>query len=476
MLKENPITKILVDKAEYDWLKQRVVEQDIIINNLQSTLNDIVNKFELQIKTLQTEIYLLKNGRKSHTSSTPPSHDIGKSNSKSLREKSDKQSGGQLDHEGSTLKMVSDPDQIIDHRPAFCKGCGHHLNGITEILTGRKQEIVIPPIEVQYVEHRTYSNACCHCGIENTGEMPSNITAPIQYGNSVSAILAYLFAYQHLPYNRMKTLMYDLFKLSLSEGTIDNLLAKMTQWAMPTYKQIQKRIKQSLIVGGDETGTKINGKKGWFHVWQNSHLTFIVAAMNRGYKTTEEYFEKGFSKAVYVSDCWSAQLKTPAVKHQLCLAHLIRELTNFEEALSCKWSIELKALLKQAINLKREFKQMDYLHPPATVKEIELKLEQSLCIDSDHFHAKIKAFIKRLIKNKDSILTFLYYQEVPFDNNGSERAIRNIKVKNKVSGSFRSENGAKRFAVLRSVIDTTIKNAQDVFAALNLLAKLRPAE
>ncbi len=425
---------------------------------------------ETVVLQLQEEIRLLKNGKKSNTSHTPPSNDIGRSNTKSLREKSGKKSGGQFGHEGSTLLMKEVPDEIINYAPAFCTGCGNELNEESAVLTERKQEIIIPPIQAHYVEHRSYTNNCAHCGITNIGQLPSHLTAPIQYGASVSATLSYLFAYQYLPYKRMKILMNDLFKLPISEGTIDNLLAKMTARAMPVYNQIQARLQESSIVGGDETGTKINGGKAWFHVWQNYCLTFIVAAMTRGYKTTEEYFSKGFSKAIYVSDCWSAQLKTLALKHQLCLAHLLRELANFEEALNCQWSIKIKLILKQAIALKKEFQAEDYLHPPPSVAEIERQLNEMLAVDSVNFHPKTKAFIKRLIKRREHIFTFLHYAEVPYDNNGSERAIRNVKVKNKISGCFRSEAGAKRFAVLRSVIDTATKNTQDVFFAINLLA------
>lgn len=428
---------------------------------------------EAMVVQLQEEIRLLKNGKKSNTSHTSPSHDIGRSNSQSLREKSGKKSGGQKGHEGHTLQLSDAPDEILHYTPDFCERCATPLASAVSTLSERKQELVIPPIKVRCVEHRSYS-ITCRCGYTNVGDMPAHLKGPIQYGTSVSATIAYLFAYQYLSYNRIKSALRDLFGISLSEGTIDNVLAKIAAQAMPSYEHIQKRIQESSVVGGDETGTKINGRKGWFHVWQNSLLTFIVAAATRGYKTTELYFEKGFSKAVYVSDCWSAQLKTPAKKHQLCLAHLLRELTNFEDALQCTWSCELKLLLKKAIVLKQGLQNHDYLHPPPGVIALELQFEKMLEVDVIHFHAKPKAYVKRLRKNKKSVFTFLHYQDVPYDNNGSERAIRNVKVKNKISGSFRSEQGATRFAILRSVIDTTVKNGQDVFNALNLLAKFAP--
>ena len=429
---------------------------------------------QLRIEELEAEIRFLKNGKKSSTSHTSPSHDIGRSNAKSLREKSDKKTGGQSGHEGSTLQMSPSPDEIIDHICNYCTVCSSTLDVSTSILQERKQEIVIPPIQARYIEHRSYSIVCSVCGQDNVSHLPSHLKAPIQYGTSVSATIAYLFAYQYLPYNRIKKMMSDLFNISLSEGTIDNLLAKVTALSIPMYEQIQLRLQESNVVGGDETGTKISGKKGWFHVWQNTKLTFIVAAMTRGYQTTETYFTNGFLKAIYVSDCWSAQLKTPAKQHQLCLAHLLRELTNFEDALKCTWSTDLKVLFKKAIALKQELQTIDYLHPPNSIKELEQTFEKLLEVDATHFHTKTQAFVKRLIKNKNSVFTFLKYQQVPYDNNGSERAIRNVKVKNKVSGCFRTQAGANRFAIIRSVIDTTIKNTQNVFNAINLVANSIP--
>ena len=304
--------------------------------------------------------------------------------------------------------------------------------------------------------------------------MPAQLTAPIQYGGSVAALVSYLSVYQYIPYHRMSVLLKDLFNLPISEGSIDNLLERTAQNALPVYNIIQQKIQQSAVVGSDETGASYGGKKGWFHTWQTIGLTFIAASLNRGYKTIEQYFKDGFPLSIYVSDCWAAQLKVKALLHQICTAHLLRELRNFEDALSCKWSTAVKQLLLDAIALKKQFTPQDYLHPPATVLQMEERLTQLLQHDHSNSHNKIKAFIKRLIKNRNSILTFLHHPKVPPDNNGSEQAIRNVKVKTKISGQFRSERGATRFAILRSVIDTTIKNTRNVFEGLTILANLQP--
>lgn len=426
------------------------------------------------VAQLQEEIRLLKNGKKSNTSHTPPSQDLSRSHQQNSREKSGKRSGGQKGHHGSTLQMKDIPNEIITYAPDFCPNCSSSLDGSFSMIHERRQEIEIPSFEVKYVEHQSLMCTCGYCGHKTAGQLPENIVAPIQYGNNVAAAVTYLSVYQYLPYNRIKKLLNDLFRLAISEGTINNILNKVAQRALPMYKEIQNRISASSIVGGDETGTKINTKKGWFHVWQNPKLTFIVSSLNRGYSTVEEYFKKGFTNAVYLSDCWSSQLKVPALKHQLCFAHLFRELKNFEETFNCEWSSQLKKLFQRAIKLKNEMALNDFPDPPFYACEMETELDNLLKVNSEKFHKKQKAFVKRLIKNRQSIFVFLYHQQVPYDNNGSERAIRNIKVKNKISGCFRSKQGAFNFAVLRSVIDTTIKNTNDVFYAIQLVAKFRP--
>jgi transposase len=432
-------------------------------------LKTLVVSLSEKVKLLEEENKLLRNGRNSNKSSTPPSHDIGRSNSKSLRIKSNRKSGGQQGHEGSTLKMKDTPDKVLDYIPVFCQCCGTDLQNEVSIVIDCKQEVVIPPIEVQYVAHRSHSKKCPRCGIICTVTLPEHLKAPIQYGASISAIVSYLTVYQYMPFKRLAILLKDLFKIPVSEGTIDNLLDRTAQKAESAYQTLRDRIQWDTVVGGDETGCPINRKRGWFYTWQNKGITFIAASLNRGYGTIEKLFPKGFPQAVYVSDCLPAQLKTPAMLHQLCMAHLLRELNNFEDALYCTWSKKMKQLLLDAIALKKQFAEKDYSEPPPSVARIQEQLDSLLAVDCSTYHHKVKAFIKRLVKNKQAILTFLYYESVPADNNSSEQAIRNIKVKAKVSGQFRSEKGAHRFATLRSVIDTTIKNGQNVFQTLTML-------
>lgn len=431
------------------------------------------------IKDLQIEIQLLKNARKSDTSSTPSSHDYGRSNKYNLREKSNKKSGGQIGHKGSSLKMNRNPDEIQKHIPRYCKQCGTEFNADTVFaLHRRKQEVVIPPIQPRFIEYQSYSCACSKCNMQTTTRLPSHLKANIQYGGNIQALITYLSVYQYMPSNRIGKYLKDIMNIPISEGTIYNIIESMSNKATPVYETIKEKVATSKVVGGDESGVKIDGDKAWFWVFQNPLYTFIKVAYSRSYQSITETFPDGFPMSTYVSDSLPAQLKINTKAKQLCLAHLMRELKNFENALNCTWSPKLMQVFKDAISYEKQMTINDYLGTNQKVKEFENQLTQLLGVDYSGKHNKLKAFIKRLMKNRDSIFTFLYHWEVPPDNNGSERAIRNAKVKMKISNQFKSFEFANHYAIIRSVIDTTIKNSKNVFDALSCLAnqKLSTAE
>ena len=448
---------ITILRSEYEGLKREIVELRSLI------------------KELETTISLMKGVRNSRTSSTSPSQDLARSNSFSLRVSSGKKSGGQLGHSGHSLQMSDTPDEIIDHLPLVCNSCGENLQSVPSSSYIGRQLVDIPPVRPVYIEHRSHEKLCPHCGFKNKGVFPERLKAPIQYGPVVEAITGYLSVYQYLPYHRIVGFFKDCFGLPLSGGSIDNFLESLSAKSTSAYQAIQKRIQSDKVVGSDETGCRVNGRKYWFHVWQSRFLTFIVAFAHRSYEVIEKYFADGFLHSVYVSDCYAAQLKTPAKAHQLCIAHLLRELLNFEKNLNSRWSAKMKDLLYSAWNLKRSMTREHYLYPPPQVESINTQLDELLQVDYAKFHEKEQALLKRLIKHRASILTFLYHEKVPPDNNASERAIRNVKVKMKVSGQFRNNDGkgADRYAKIRSVIDTTIKNGQDVYVALLCMANCK---
>lgn len=440
-------------------------------NAMKSELTEL----RLLVVKLHQEIELLKNGKKSNTSSTPTSHDLSKKNKKNnSRTQSNCKVGGQKGHDGFTLKMTETPDQIIEYIPTYCNTCGEILDTNNAKFETKKQEIILPLIVPQYVEHKSFSCICDKCKHKTISKLPSHLRGNIQYGANIVALVAYLSNRQYVAYERVSEFMKDVLNLHISIGTIRNMLCNITQNAQVVYNKLGSLIEKSNVVGGDETGINVNGKQGWIWVFQTKLITYLAFSMSRGYNSITNLFKDGLPLSIYVTDCWAAQLKVKTKSKQICTAHLLRELSNFIDALKCEWSASLKTLLKEAIKLKKTLTENDYKNNKDVIR-IKTELDVLLKIDFNDKHKKVRALIKRLIKNQDFILTFLDFHEVPPDNNASERAIRNAKVKMKVSGQFKTIEGARCFVTIRSIIDTAKKNSQNVYNALCVLAKMNVA-
>ena len=421
---------------------------------------------------LRDKLFKYENPKNSRNSSVPPSKDENRTpKTKSLREQSDRKVGGQKGHEGNTLKMTQTPDEIITYTPDFCGKCGSDIQELQAEFSGKRQVIDIPVVQPFYVEHQVYKKTCS-CGHQTCGSYPKNVNASISYGANTESLIGYLYARQYVPFNRMREMLNDTFGLPISEGGIHELLNRLAQKAAPAYQMIKEKIASSKVVGADETGCKINGIKSWMWAWQNDLVTFIAPSFNRGFATIQSNFEFGFSNAVLVHDCWKSHFQTTAENHQICIAHLLRELNYFIEVHKDPWAINFRLLLIDSLTIKHEMTKEDYYnnHPPK-----DDILQRFGVLLSQKINEKIKdlhAFFKRMTKYKDYLFNFLHYPDVPSDNNGSERAIRNVKVKQKISGQFKSFEGAMNFAILRSITDTAIKNGQNVLNALFVVAEL----
>lgn len=426
------------------------------------------------ISILQARIAELEHRKNSNNSSIPPSKDENRvKRNQSLREKSGRKPGGQKGHKGNMLKMTECPDDVIVHTPQYCNCCGNDLSGQTGRFIGKRQVIELPEVKARYIEHQVYGRKC-QCGHITEGEFPKEIRAHIQYGNSVESLISYFYSRHYVPFLRMKEIMSEIFNLPISEGGIHYLLGRFTRRVKPFYDQIRDRIEQSSVVGSDETGANLNGKLTWFWTWQNDRLTYISHSLNRGGETIKKIFPQGFANAIINHDRWASQINTPAKGHQLCTSHLLRDLVYLVELYKSEWATKLKALLKRSIKLKKSLQPIDYLKGIPERELIESELDKLLCLEINVKHKKAITFQKKLRKQRNNILTFLYYHDVPPDNNGSERAIRNVKVKQKISGFFKSTNGAQTFAINRSIIDTIIKSRNNVLEGLNCLATYIP--
>jgi transposase len=296
------------------------------------------------------------------------------------------------------------------------------------------------------------------------------VIAPIQYGPNTEAMVSYLHSRQYLPFQRMEEFMNDVFQLPISEGGLHCLLDRFTDKARPFYKEIKNRIEKSESIGTDETGAKVNGKKHWYWVWQTEKLTYIYHSLNRGIKTIQEVFENGLPNSILQHDRWASHFHCLAKGHQLCTSHLLRDLNYLEELYKNEWAGNMKKVLKQAIELKKLLLPNQYSQPFDPKIKIEDDLDKLLNQAIDTSCKKIITLQKYLAKHRNNILLFLYHPKVPPDNNGSERSIRNVKVKQKISGQFKSDKGAEIYAINRSVVDTIIKSNQNVLLGLNLIA------
>jgi transposase len=447
---------------------KRIAELEAQVKELKILVNELISIN----KSLQNRLSKYENQKNSRNSSIPPSKDENRPfKSKSLREKSGKKPGGQYGHEGKTLEMVTIPDKIVEHIPSFCNYCGLDLKHLPAKMVERRQVVEIPPIKPLYIEHQAFARTCT-CGQTICSSFPQSITPGISYGNSVESLAAYFYARQFLPFARMQEMFNDVFSLPISEGGIHLVLSRATQKAEPAYELIHERIKQSTVVGSDETGTRIDNKKAWFWTWQNEKLTFIVPSINRGTQTINQHFENGFPKSILIHDCWKSHFEPVALSHQICIAHLLRELNYLDECYDSSWPKLFKELLLDAIHFKKKLVASDYIAPIYERTVLLQRLDRLLVKLIKPEDKELASFHRRMIRYKDYIFTFLFNPEVPPDNNGSERAIRNIKVKHKISGYFKSFKGALQFAILRSVLDTTLKNGQNILNAFSQIISL----
>ena len=430
-----------------------------------------ISALTIKVAELTQALERYQHPKNSGNSSIPPSKDENRpKRDQSLREKSGRKPGGQEGHKGRTLTMVEVPDKVEKLIPDYCNCCGKDLREIEAIPDSKRQVVELPPIGPIYIEYQSYVRACS-CGHQQKGGYPPNVTNHVQYGPSVEALVGYFSVYQYLPFKRMTELFSDVFNLPISQGSIGNLLQRLGDKSQVVYGAIQNSISQSRSVGGDETGLKVNGDKFWAWIWQNTTLTFIAMSISRGKQTVQKLFPKGFINAILNSDRWKTHIGTYSRGHQLCFAHLLRDLNYLIELESTQWAKNMKDLFKKALELKRMNPQYDRGDPLAM--EIETEMDELLSGQLNQKKTpKTIIFQNSMSDYRNYLFTFLYDKDIPADNNGSERGIRNIKVKMKISGQFKT--GHDTFAKLRSVIDTCIKRNLPVLHAMQQIARFNP--
>ena len=438
----------------------------------EAIIKTIIPELQKRIAELEVQLAIYQKRKDSSNSHKPPSTDMNTpERNKSLRQKSTKKPGGQTGHPGSTLLFSDQSDKTIQHSANECGKCGRDLSQIEGSLFERRQEVDIPIIIAQRIEHQCYEKQCT-CGHISSGQFPKHITSPVQYGSRIEALIAYLHGRQFMPYARTKEFFRDVMGLSISSGGINYLLRRFSVKALAEYENIRTAIEMQQMAGTDETGVKVNGEKHWIWTWQSETHTFIPHSPSRGYQTIRDNFPFGLPNSYLGHDRWAAHFLCPSKGHQICMSHLLRELNFLEELYQSKWAIKFKTLIQRALSKKREMNDNDYEIKNKARSTIINSLKKLLHQTISEKETKSRTLQKKLKTYIDSIFLFLFHPSIPPDNNGSERAIRNIKVKQKVSGFFKSVQGAKDYVVIRSIIDTANKAGLPVFAAMVKIANL----
>ena len=327
----------------------------------------------------------------------------------------------------------------------------------------RKTQIVDIKFVVETSEDQYYEKVC-PCGTVNNCDAPN---CRIKYGNNIRALVTYLSVVQCIPFKRIAEFLSDIFGRRISQGTVQNILEENSVKADMPYEEIRRRIEASPVVGADETGAAVGKELHWNWIFQTPWLTYVYQMKSRGQKAIDSKFPNGLPNSTLVTDRHPSYFNMDVKNHQVCLAHLLRNaeyLNQLDETQD--WSGRFIHLLTHAMDIRR-----DMTITKRKVKIINTKLKNLLGESLTHLDEEFETFKKGIFKVKDYLFTFLSDLSVPFDNNASERGVRKIKVKQKISGCFRTDNGADDFAKLHSIVETAMKNGNSKYNAILAVVK-----
>ena len=432
-------------------------------------------------------------GLNSSNSGKPPASDGFKKPSRvtNQREKTGRQSGGQAGHAGTTLRQVATPNKVRDYYPALCVGCGGALD--EELASGheKRQVFDLPPPVMQVTEHRAHSCWCPACGSETRAGFPAEVKAAAQYGATVEALVVYFQAWQLIPEDRLAELMQDVFGVEVATATIAAMGQRKAQELAGLTEHIEEQVKHAAVKHLDETGYRIAGKLQWLHVASTCLLTCYRTSAKRGAMLSGVW-------GIIVHDFWRPYLAIVGVLHALCNAHHLRELKALMEIEKEPWARAMHRFLRQTCHAAHLARAQQRDLSPRFLAWLSARYDRILAQGfAFHEHqpplgaglpvrrGRIRRrtghnLLLRLRDHKEATLRFLSDPAVPFTNNQAERDLRMMKVRQKISGGFRSEAGAQTFATLRTVLSTARKQGWNILSTLTtppaiLMQNLRAA-
>lgn len=450
--------------------------EDAVIALVEGLLERIA-VLEARVEALENQI-----SKNSRNSSKAPSSDGFKPKTKSQRCKSERSSGGQPGHPGSTLEWSEEVHHVEQHRVAACCVCGQSLNEVAVAAWDLRQVQDIAPIQLRVIEHQAEVKCCPQCQTLNRGEFPSHVNSGVQYGASLKGLMVYLLDYQLLPSARVAELLSDVMGCELSEATLyksrESCFAELASVEAAIIQQMQ----QVEVLHCDETGMRVNGKLWWLHVASTDGLTFYFVHTKRGKEAMDAMGILPNYEGISVHDGLKSYVQY-ACEHALCNAHHLRELTFILERYQQIWAEEMSILLcdlKQQVDDAKAQEQQAL--EPSLVQWFEerygvliqagLEANPMPQAPPDGTRPRgrpkqspAKNLLDRL-QHQEKVLAFMYDFRVPFDNNQAERDLRMMKLKQKISGGFRSIKGAQMFARIRGYISTLKKQGLNVLDAL----------
>jgi transposase/uncharacterized coiled-coil protein SlyX len=469
--------EVLSLREENKELRTQLAQRDELIeqqNTLLKQLQDQMSGLTHQVKSLQERL-----AKDSHNSHLPPSSDRFVRAAKSLRKKSEKKAGGQPGHPGSSLHWSATPDEIVEQHVERCEACQHELQGVAVCHVERRQVIDVPAPRLLVREYRAEQKQCPVCQHLTAAAFPHTVTAPLQYGPAIGATAVYLVQQQLLPLARACEVMEDLLGVSLSEGTVGNLITRCAAQLGEVEQQIKEALKEAAVIHQDETSLRVEGKRYWEHVTCTPTLTHYHVDVSRGQPALEAIGILPDFQGISIHDGWGSYFLY-ACEHAACIVHVLRDLVSLEEQ-GILWAADLKTLLlemKEATDQARALGKirLDFWEVVDWEAQFLRLLDQG-----DQLHPRAPAppgqrgrgkqsdarnLLDRLRKQQKAVLTFLEDLRVDFDNNLAERDLRMVKVQQKISACFRSIAGAQAFARIRGYLSTLRKQGLPLFSSL----------